>query len=60
MRSRNYDDSTIDRWRSEPHLRAFDLQMDDAEDQNPPLWKDVTPASIIALLLWGMAAAVLA
>ena len=58
MRTRNYDDWTIDRWRVEPRLRAVDIQIDDAEDQNPPLWEDVTLASVIALLL-GMAAAVL-
>ena len=58
MRTRNYDDWTIDRWRTEPRLRAFDIEMFEAEDQNPPLWKDVTLASIIAVLL-GVAAAVL-
>ena len=56
MRTRNHDDWTIDRWRTEPRLRAFDIEMFETEAQNPPLWKDVTLASIIAALL-GVAAA---
>lgn len=47
------------RTRNEPRFRVLDMETDDAGDQNPPLWKDVTLASIIALLLWGMAAAML-
>ena len=56
MRTRNYDDWTIDRWRLDPPLRGLSMEVDDAADQNPPLWKDVTVASVIALALWGMAA----
>ena len=39
-------------------LDMLDIEVEDA-DQNPPLWKDLTYASVIALLLWVMAAAML-
>ena len=58
MRTRNLDDWTIERWWTEPRLRMPDIEVEDA-GENPPLWKDVTCASVIALLLWAMAAAVL-
>ena len=58
MGSRHYDDWTIESWRIEPRLKALDVDMADAE-HNPPLWKDLTLASIVALLLWGTAALVL-
>ena len=56
--TRNYDDSTIDRWRLEPRLAVFDL--DDPQDieQAPKLWKDLTVASLVALGLWVIAAIV--
>ena len=60
MRSRHYDDDwTVETWRIEPKLRAIDSEMDEAEP-NPALWKDLTLASIVAALLWGAAAALLA
>jgi hypothetical protein len=49
----NYDDRTIDSWRLEPGFRALDLDDSYAVEQAPPLWKDLTLASIVALLLWG-------
>ena len=55
---RTHDEWTIDRWRTEPPLQMLDVDVEDA-DQNPPLWKDLTCASVIALLLWAMAAVVL-
>ena len=57
MRTR--DNLTIDRWRTEQPLHMLDIEVEDT-DQNPPLWKDLTCASVIALLLWVMAAAMLA
>lgn len=58
MQTRHFDDLTIDRWRIEPRVRG--LELDEAEEQNqtPALWKDLTLASAVALLLWMMAAAV--
>lgn len=56
MRTREYDEWTIDRWRVEPRLRALDVEMDDAADGNPPLWKDLTLASLVAVMLWATAA----
>jgi hypothetical protein len=55
VRSRHYDDWTIESWRTEPRLRAFEGDIDEA-DQNPPLWKDLTLASVVAAMLWGAAA----
>lgn len=57
MSSRHYDDWTVESWRIEPRLRPVDTDAPDAE-QNPPLWKDLTLASIVALLLWGAAVAI--
>lgn len=56
MRSRHYDDWTVETWRVEPRLRAIESDMDEP-GPTPPLWKDLTLASIIAALLWGAAAA---
>jgi hypothetical protein len=55
----NLDDWTIDRWRTDPHPSSLKLIDDDASgDQAPPLWKDLSVASAIALLLWAAAAVV--
>ena len=59
MRSRHYDDWTIESWRIEPRLRALDVD-DKQTDHNPPLWKDVALASVVAALLWATAALVFA
>lgn len=59
MKARHYDDWTIESWRIEPRLRPLDV-IDDETEATPPLWKDVTLASIVALLLWGTAALVFA
>ena len=53
--TRHYDDWTVESWRMEPRLRAFEGDLDDG-DPNPPLWKDLTLASIVAMMLWGAAA----
>ena len=57
MKTRDYDDWTIDRWRLEPR---FALKLDDSLDveKAPPLWKDLTLAAVVALVLWAAAAAV--
>ena len=43
---------------TEQPFRLLDIEVEHA-DQNPPLWKDLTYASVIALLLWVMAASML-
>jgi hypothetical protein len=58
VRTRNYDDWTIDRWRLEPRYRALDFDEPSVAEPNPPLWKDLTLASIVAALLWAAAALV--
>jgi hypothetical protein len=60
--TRNYDDWTIERWRTEPRLSGLDaVDLDDrgVTEQAPPLWKDLTLASVAAVLLWAAAAIVL-
>lgn len=58
VRTRRYDDWTIDRWRVEPRLDGLKLDDPSPSDQAPPLWKDLTIASILAALLWAAAAVV--
>lgn len=58
MTTRNYDEWTIDSWRTERRLSGLEL-LDVNEndgDQAPPLWKDLTLASVVAALLWIVAA----
>ena len=57
MNTRNYDEWTIDRWRLEPR---YPLEFDDslATEKAPPLWKDLTLASVVVLALWAAAAAI--
>lgn len=59
MGTRHYDDWTVERWRIEPRFRPVDSDPDEAE-QNPPLWKDLTLASVVAIFLWGAAVAIFA
>ena len=50
------DDWTIERWRVEPRWRTLaDLDDPQLADPAPPLWKDLTVATIAAVLLWGAA-----
>lgn len=55
--TRHYDDWTVESWRIEPKVGGYEAELDDADD-NPPLWKDLTLASIVALVLWSAAAIV--
>jgi len=50
------DEWTIERWRTEPRLVG--LEFSDAPEPAPPLWKDLTLASALAVLLWAAAAVV--
>ena len=54
MRSRHYDDWTVESWRLEPRLKPLDADAGESGG-HPPLWKDVTLAVIIAALLWAAA-----
>jgi hypothetical protein len=47
------DEWTIEHWKIEPRLA--DLEFSDAVDQAPRLWKALTLASAVAVLLWGAA-----
>ena len=53
---RNADDWTIERWKKEPRLVGLELSDAPVVEKSPPLWKDLTLASALALLLWGAAA----
>jgi hypothetical protein len=54
LANKRNDDWTIERWRTEPRLVGLEFN-ESAMDQAPPLWKDLTLASAVALLLWGAA-----
>jgi hypothetical protein len=54
---RKADDWTIERWKTEPRLVGLEFS-DASVEQAPPLWKDLTLASALAVLLWGAAAVV--
>jgi hypothetical protein len=54
VKKSNGDEWTIERWRTEPRLVGLDFA--DAPEEAPPLWKDLTLASVVALLLWAAAA----
>ena len=57
-KARPYDEWTIESWRTEPRLsRLNSFEVDEAE-QTPALWKDLTLASGVAVLLWVAAAIV--
>jgi hypothetical protein len=56
--TRNSDDWTIDHWRLEPHFSVFELEDPPERDQAPTLWKDLMMASVVALVLWVIAAVV--
>ena len=57
MTTRKADDWTIERWKTESRLvlpEYSEVSVDDAT----PLWKDLTLASALAVLLWAAAAVV--
>ena len=53
--SKRNDDWTIERWKTEPRL-GLELSESPTVEQATPLWKDVTLASALAVLLWAAAA----
>lgn len=57
MNNRNHDEWTIERWRLEPR---YVLEFDDSlpVEKAPPLWKDLTLVSVVALVVWLAALAV--
>ena len=57
MAKRDAEDWTIERWKTEPRLVGLEFR-DASVEQAPPLWKDLTLASALAVLLWGAAALV--
>ncbi len=58
MTPNKVDDWTIERWRVEPRLVGLEFAESTPTEQAPPLWKDLTVASIVAVLLWAAAAIV--
>jgi len=54
---RDAENWTIERWKTEPRLVGLEYR-DVSADQAPPLWKDLTLASALAILLWSAAAVV--
>jgi hypothetical protein len=54
---RKADDWTIERWKTETRLVMPEFS-DISVEEAPPLWKDLTLASALAVLLWAAAAVV--
>ncbi len=54
---READDWTIERWKTEPRLIGLEFS-DVSAEPAPPLWKDLTVASALAVLIWAAAAIV--
>lgn len=52
------DEWTIERWKTEPRISAFEPS-DPALEPAPPLWKDLTLATVVAALIWIAAVVVL-
>ena len=50
---RNTEEWTIERWKTEPRLVGLQLGESSVVEKAPPLWKDLTIASAVAVLLWG-------
>ncbi|HVD93140.1 MAG TPA: hypothetical protein VNC21_12680 [Vicinamibacterales bacterium] len=57
MTTRKADDWTIERWKTESRLVLPEFSEVSVEDATP-LWKDLTLASALAVLLWAAAAVV--
>jgi hypothetical protein len=55
---RKADDWTIERWKTETRVVMPEFS-DISVEEAPPLWKDLTLASALAVLLWAAAAVVL-
>ena len=51
------DEWTIDRWKTEPRRMGLEFS-EPMTDTAPPLWKDLTVASAVAILLWAAAVVV--
>jgi hypothetical protein len=57
--TRNYEDWTVDRWKVDAKFPSLELDEPATVEQAPPLWKDLTLASLVALGLWVVAAMIL-
>jgi hypothetical protein len=60
MKARDFEDWTISRWRVEPRVRNLEFDDLSSGEPAPPLWKDLAMASVAAVLLWVLAAALMA
>lgn len=58
MGSRSYGNWTIERWRLEPRISRLEFEDSASPDQVPLLWKDLTVASVLALVFWITAAVI--
>ena len=58
MTTKKLDEWTIERWRIEPRLGSLEFDESTPSEQAPPLWKDLTVACAVAVVLWAAAAIV--
>jgi hypothetical protein len=59
MKASDTDNWTISRWRLEPRIHGLEFEDLTAGEQAPALWKDLMLASIVAVVLWTLAAMLL-
>lgn len=60
MKAMDTDNWTISRWRTEPRIHGLEFDDLNTGDEAPALWKDLTLASVVAVVLWTVAAMLLA
>ena len=58
MHTRNSGNWTVDHWRLEPRISGLEFEESPLAEKTPALWKDLTLASVLALLFWIAAAAI--
>jgi hypothetical protein len=56
MKARDVENWTVNRWRLEPRMHGLEFEDLSDPEQAPPLWQDLTLASVVAVLLWALAA----
>lgn len=60
MNARDFENWTVNRWRLEPRVHGLEFEDLSNGESSTPLWKDLTLASVVAVLLWALAAALVA
>jgi hypothetical protein len=61
LKTRELDNRTISRWQLQPRVHGLEWENPSAGmEQTPPIWADLALASVVAVLLWIVGAAIFA